>query len=276
MSKPEMIYDYEIHPAASIFPLMEDHAFQSLVDSIAVHGVQNPIVCIGHVVIDGRNRLRAVMKLRDEGHDVALPAVEWGMTGGKTSVAEWVAAQNLDRRHLTDDARIMAAAAIQKMVEAEAAATQRASRFTPEKAKEAGSKKRQKTATADSPSPQKRDRKKSEASTTAGKLAAKAKTSTHKAKQAIAVQKAVDAGDVSPEVVKEIVAGKKKLKDAVPAKSKKKPTEPLASDDVASEIRTAAVKSWQRLKDRFAINEHGELRKVMADIIREEQKQAGK
>ena len=44
------------------------------------------------------------------------------------------------------------------------------------------------------------------------------------------------------------------------------------SDDVASEIRTAAMKSWQRLKDRFAIDEHPALRKVMAEIIREEQK----
>jgi hypothetical protein len=97
-------------------------------------------------------------------------------------------------------------------------------------------------------------------------------------KQAMAVDKAVEAGELAPEVVQEIKAGKKKVRDALPAKGKKKsaPTPSPQSDDIASMIRTAAVKSWQRLKDHFAINEHGELRKVMAEIIREEQKQAGK
>ncbi len=48
------------------------------------------------------------------------------------------------------------------------------------------------------------------------------------------------------------------------------------ADDVASEIRTAAVKFWQKLKDKFALDEHAELRRVMAGILRDEQKQSGK
>jgi hypothetical protein len=97
MSKPEKISDYVIHPAASVFPLLEGDRFKSLVDSIAEHGVQNPVVSHKGEVLDGRNRLRAVMQLRDEGHTVELPFVEWDSKCG-LSATEWVAAQNLDRR----------------------------------------------------------------------------------------------------------------------------------------------------------------------------------
>jgi ParB-like chromosome segregation protein Spo0J len=254
---------------------MEGKAFQSLVDSIAVHGVQNPIVSYKGEMLDGRNRLRAVMKLRDEGHKVELPCVEWDSKCGIT-VTEWIAAQNFDRRHLTEDARAMIGAQLITLIKAEAKKAKKDSQFNSDTGKAAASKKATPAVTADSPSPQKRDRKKSEERTTAAQAAKKAKVSTHKMKQAMAVDKAVEAGEIAPEVVQEIKAGKKKVKDALPAKSKKKPTKPPASDDVASEIRAAAVKSWQRLKDRFAINEHDQLRKVMADIIREEQKQGGK
>jgi len=40
MSKPEVISNFVIHSAASVFPLLEGDEFQRLVDSIAVHGVQ--------------------------------------------------------------------------------------------------------------------------------------------------------------------------------------------------------------------------------------------
>lgn len=275
MSKPEVISNFVIHSAASVFPLLEGDEFQRLVDSIAVHGVQNPIVSHKGEVIDGRNRLRAVMRLRDEGHKVELPFVEWNSQCG-LSVTEWVESQNFDRRHLTEDARAIIVAQLARLIKAEAKKVKKDSQFNSDTGKAAASKKAKPAVTADSPSPQKRDRKKSEERTTAAQAAKKAKVSTHKMKQAMAVDKAVEAGEIAPEVVQEIKAGKKKVKDALPAKSKKKIAKPPASDDVASMIRTAAVKSWQRLKDRFAINEHGELRKVMADIIREEQKQAGK
>lgn len=275
MTNQEKIHDYVIHPAASVFPLMEGPDFQSLVDSIAVHGVQNPIVSYKGEVLDGRNRLRAVMKLRDEGHKVELPGVEWDDKCGM-SATEWVAAQNLDRRHLTDDQRVTIAAAMQPMIDAEARESQKASQFKSETAKAAAAKRHDKTATADSTSPQKRDRKKSEARTTASKLAKKTKTSTHKAKQAIALNKAVEAGAVSPDVQQEVIAGKKKLKDAVPAKSKPSKSKPQPATDPATAFRAEVVKAWEGVKKKIAIADHGELRKVLAGIIREEQKQFAK
>ena len=272
MSKPEIIHEVEIHPAASVFPLMEGKAFQSLVESIQAHGVQNPIVCSGDVLIDGRNRLLAVHRLREQGQHVELPAVQWEPDG--MTVVEWITSQNLDRRHLDEDQRAMIGAELARLIKAEAKKAKKDSQFNSDTGKAAASKKAKPAATADTPSPQKRDRKKSEERTTAAQVAKTVRVSTHKMKQAMAVDKAAEAGEVALEVVQEIKAGKKKVKDALPARGKKKPVAKPStqSDDVASEIRTAAMKSWQRLKDRFAIDEHPALRKVMAEIIREEQK----
>lgn len=271
MSKPEILCDVEVHPAASIFPLMEGDAFQSLVDSIAVHGVQNPIVCSGNVLIDGRNRLRAVHHLREQGKAVDLPAVQWQPNG--IGAAEWITAQNLDRRHLTEDARAMIGAKLAKLIKAEAKEAKKGSQFTSDTGKAAATKKGEPPVTTDSPSPRKRDRKKSEERTTAAKAAKAAKVSTHKMKQAMAVERAVEAGEVAPEVVSEIVAGKKKCRDVLPAKPKSKQAKGgYASID--DEIRVEANRSWSRLRDKFTPgDEHKKLRAVMVEIIHNEQKQ---
>lgn len=276
MSFPQ-IKSLTVHPAADVFPLIEGDEFDRLVESIRKHGVQNPVVYIGTTLLDGRNRIRAVEKLAAEGVDVPLPSKMWDGYQTTTEV-EWIEAQNLDRRHLTDDARAMIGAELARIVKAEAKKAKKASQFNSDTGKAAASKKATPAATADSPSPQKRDRKKSEERTTAAQAAKKAKVSTHKMKQAMAVDKAVEAGEIAPEVVQEIKAGKKKVRDALPAKGKKKPaaTSSTQVDDVATEIRQAAMRSWQRLKSRFAIDEYAELRNVMAAIIRDEQRQAGK
>jgi ParB-like chromosome segregation protein Spo0J len=279
MTSPEMIYDHKIHPAASVFPLMEGEAFQSLVDSIAVYGVQNPVVSYKGEVLDGRNRLRAVMKLRDEGHKVDLPCVEWASPNGMT-VTEWITAQNIDRRHLTDDQRVTIAATLQPLIAAEAREARKASQFDGDAASKAAKKRHAKAATADSTSPQKRDRKKSEARTTAAKLAKTTKTSTHKAKQAIALNKAVQSGAVSPEVQQAVMAGTKKLKDAVPAKpkGKAKPQPKATSDDVVSvdderaAMRALVATEWDRLKKRFAVADLPIVRRVILDIVKDERK----
>ncbi|MBM4012599.1 MAG: hypothetical protein FJ286_14700 [Planctomycetes bacterium] len=272
MSKPEKICDYVIHSAASVFPLMEGADFQSLVDSIAVHGVQTPIVSYKGEVLDGRNRLRAVMKLRDEGHTVDLPCVGWDDKCGM-SPTEWVEAQNLDRRHLTEDARAMIGAQLARLIKAEAKQAKKDSQFNSDTGKAAASKKANPAATTDSPSPQKRDRRMSEERTTAAKAAKSAKVSTHKMKQAMAVDKAVEAGELAPEVVQEIKAGKKKVKDVLPAKSKKKPAK-RGYASIDDEIRVEANRAWSRLRDKFTPgDEHKKLREVMVEIIRSEQKQ---
>lgn len=204
MGQQEKICDYVIHQAASVFPLLEGERFKSLVDSIAEHGVQNPIVSYKGEVLDGRNRLRAVMKLRDEGHKVELPCVEWDAKCG-LSATEWVAAQNLDRRHLSADAYVTATAAINRILRKEA-----------KERKEAGLKKgSKKPVRLKTDERVKRDTKAENARSTVGQVAAKAGTSRHKAAQAVKLDKAIEAGVVPEQVQRDVVAGKRKLKDVV-------------------------------------------------------------
>ena len=214
----EVICDYEIHPAASVFPLMEGEQFDGLVHSIQQHGVQNPIVYSEGLILDGRNRLRAVMKLRAEGHHVELPKRKWSADG--MSATQWIEAQNLDRRHLSPDAYTAASAALSRILRKEAKVRKAASKFTSEKAKAARA-----TVTTKTESPSKRDRKESNARSTVGQVAAKAGTSMHKAAQAVRLDQAVEAGVVPEQVQKDVIAGKTKLRDAVkqiPAKENQK------------------------------------------------------
>ena len=54
-------------------------------------------------------------------------------------------------------------------------------------------------------SPDNRDTKAMNASSTAGQVAAKAKTSIHKARQAVAVQKAIEDGTIPAETAKAVM-----------------------------------------------------------------------
>jgi ParB-like chromosome segregation protein Spo0J len=239
MAQQEKICDYVIHPAASVFPLLEGDRFQSLVDSIAEHGVQNPIVAHKGQVLDGRNRLRAVMKLRGEGHKADLPCVEWDTTCG-LSATEWVAAQNLDRRHLSEDAYAAATAALNRILRNEAK-----KRKTAKLKREAGpGRGHTKTVSSKTSTRGKRDTKSRDAASTAGKVAAKAGVSLHKAKQAVKLDQAVEAGVIPEQVQKDVIAGKKKLRDAVKrVQSKPKPaskpakTQTRPARDVLDDLR---------------------------------------
>ena len=215
MGQQEKICDYVIHRAASVFPLLEGDRFQSLVDSIAVHGVQNPIVSYKGEVLDGRNRLRAVMKLREEGHKLDLPCVEWDAKCG-LSATEWVAAQNLDRRHLSADAYVTATAAINRILRKEAKERQKAGQAKAGQAsKNPTGRRGKKTGGDQTVAASSRDSKKKDAASTAGQVAAKAGVSLRKAKQAVKLDQAVEAGVIPEEVQKDVIAGKTKLCDAV-------------------------------------------------------------
>jgi ParB-like chromosome segregation protein Spo0J len=210
MSEQESIGGYVVHPAAALFPLIEGQEFDKLVDSIAKNGVQHPVVVRGRELLDGRNRLRAVEAARAAGHKVEVPVVEWKDDG--RSIAEWIWDTNANRRHLTDDGLALAAAAISPLITKECRARKKATTFTSATAKAARATVRAKTT-----EPKKRDHKAEDSRSTVGQVAAKAKTSRHKARQAIAVQKAVAAGTMPAQVVQEVVAGKKKLRDIVPS-----------------------------------------------------------
>jgi ParB-like chromosome segregation protein Spo0J len=281
---PEIIAGRTVHPAATVFPLLEGAEFDSLVESIRRSGMQTPIVLRGDVLLDGRNRLRAVELLRAEGLRIACPEIQRPADGTIGDTA-WIEATNLDRRHLTDDARVLAAAMLHDMLEAESKAAQAASRFDSATGKAAAGKGAA-AVTLDSTSPSKRDRRRSEKRTTAGKLATKSRTTSHKARQAIAAARGVKNGTVAKQDVAAVMAGTKPLRDVAPKASGKpkadkptatdKPTTGKPADDAELEIRTKAAKAWQRLKDGIPVTEHPLLRKVLAGIIRDDGKAASK
>lgn len=244
MKKPEIICECEIHPAASIFPLMEGDRFQSLVDSIQVHGLQNPIVCSGNVVLDGRNRLRAVEKLRNEGHQVELRAVQWDCGDNCLTETEWITAQNLDRRHLSEDAYVAAQAALSRILRKEAKERQAKGQAKPgQQSKNPAGRRGKKTGSDQTVRTSLRDHKAEDERSTAGQVAKKAGVSLRKAKQAVKLDQAVEAGVIPEEVQKDVIAGNKKLRDAVKqvpakpraAKPSKKKTRPAG--DVLDDLR---------------------------------------
>jgi formaldehyde-activating enzyme involved in methanogenesis len=180
------------------------------------------------------------MKLRGEGHKVDLPCVEWDSKCG-LSATEWVAAQNLDRRHLSEDAYATATAAINRILRKEAKERKDATKFPKGKSGNPGGRKQ--VATKRSP-PAKRDPKAKDAASAAGQVASKAGVSLRKAKQAVKLDQAVEAGVIPEQVQRDVIAGKKKLRDAVkqvPAKPKpaskpaKKKTRPAR--DVLDDLR---------------------------------------
>jgi len=224
MSADAILGGYVVHPAAAVFPLIEGDDFDYLVESICSNGIQHPIVVRrgpdADELLDGRNRLLAAEEAKRRGYRVEVPVTEWVDDG--RNVAEWIWDTNAIRRQMTEDGWALASVAIAPLIEKENQARKAASKFDGSKA---GPGRGKKTVTTKSCEPLKRDRKAEHARSTVGQVAAKAGTSMHKARQALAVQKAIDAGQLPAQAAKDVMAGKKKLRDVAP-KPAPKPREP--------------------------------------------------
>lgn len=269
----ETIAGYAVHPAASKFPLMDGDAFTELVDSIRQHGVRQPVVLHDDMLIDGRNRLRAVQALADEGVKVDVRPVELRQLGVSTdNVVDWIYSTNKIRRHMTPDALAVIAAEMLPLIEAEATERKKASQF--QKGTSGNPSGKSKQVTKKSSSPAQRDRRNSDARTTAGRVAAMSGTSLHKGKQAVTAVKAAESGDVPPADIQAVKEGKKKLPDVVPpAKGKKKQAAPTPTMTLEDEVKRA----WERLKTKnnFAITDLPEVRRIVKQIIKAEEKPNG-
>jgi hypothetical protein len=271
----EMIAGYRIHPFASRFPLLQGQAFEELVESIAELGLDVPIELKDSLVIDGRNRLRAIAVLRDRGTDVAVRTVEWQPRNGE-SVEEHVYAVNVARRHLTDDQRAMLATELLPVVRRESATRQAATRFG--------------TVTAISESPEitgesPHPHPERGASTTLGRLAGVANVTPHRMRRAVELRDDISAGLVPQEEADAVIRGDKPLRKAGLKKprrtaAKKKPAAaaPLehlsdATDDDEADGVTLEdfVTRWERLKNAYAVTEHRRLREIALKHITDEQ-----
>jgi ParB-like chromosome segregation protein Spo0J len=85
---------FQVHPAAGIFPSLEGAPFDDLVADIAQHGLLEPVVIDAHgLLLDGRNRVRACER--------ANVAVRTRRYDGDHPLA-FVLSANLHRRHLNE------------------------------------------------------------------------------------------------------------------------------------------------------------------------------
>ena len=94
---------YLLHPAAEIFPAMDEAAFAALVADIAAHGQREPILILDGRVIDGRHRQRACQQLGIEPLVRQVSADDGDPFGLVVSL-------NLHRRHLSEGQRAIIAA----------------------------------------------------------------------------------------------------------------------------------------------------------------------
>lgn len=233
------ILGYKVHPAAALFPLIQGEEFDELCDSILKHGLRQPIVVDGNVLIDGRNRLRAVEALRAKGEKVELRVAQWVNDG--RNVCEWIWDTNALRRHMSEDSLVCASAEIWKLIAKENEARRAAAQF---KKGQSGNPSGKKQAESKSSPPARRDTKAKDARSTAGQVAARAKVSLHKAKQAVKLDKAVEAGIVSPVVKQEVISGKRKLSDAAKAIPAKKAKPQASSEAGPRELKDPKSKGY--------------------------------
>jgi hypothetical protein len=118
----------EIHPDADVFPMMSDDddksAFTAMVADIEKHGVNEPIVVDrAGLVIDGRNRLKAIAELMKVGKVVDFNIKV--SDKDPEQIRAWILSTNLHRRHLTTSQRAMIAASLVNATKSSGASNKR-------------------------------------------------------------------------------------------------------------------------------------------------------
>lgn len=116
--------DYEFHPIANAFPLMDERELDDLVEKIKeANGVYVPIILYEGKILDGRNRYRACKLAR------IAPRYEF-FTGTTEEAIQRAAAANLGRKHYTDDQLAASAAELANMKEGATPGNKRAAKTT--------------------------------------------------------------------------------------------------------------------------------------------------
>jgi DNA-binding CsgD family transcriptional regulator len=103
-----MTKELHFHPLADIFPLMEGEEFEALVADIKANGLREQIVLYEGMILDGRNRYRALRALSVSPADI--PGHPFGSFCGRDALPArdpgkdptgFVVSRNVHRRHLT-------------------------------------------------------------------------------------------------------------------------------------------------------------------------------
>jgi len=123
------VWNGTCHPAADLFPMLEDTELASLVAAIKEHGLNNPGWLLPDgTLLDGRNRRLACEQAGVE--------MRWQVYEGNDETG-FAISENVERRHLTTGQKAMAALAAVPLFEAQAKARQSAAGGDNRKALEA-------------------------------------------------------------------------------------------------------------------------------------------
>ena len=215
----ERIGEFDVHPMAAVFPLLEGDEFENLKLDIERHGLRVPLLLQGDVLLDGRNRYRACLDLGIE------PLVEQYV--GDTPV-QMIYSLNIARRHLNDDQQFQYDALLFEPMRAERDALEKqriheAQVAGGKKGGQVGGRGNKRSETNSSPTfSDKPKTAAKDARSTVGQFAAKTGASHHKAAQALAVAK-------QPDLATAVLKGTVKLKDAAKqARERTSPAKPRA------------------------------------------------
>lgn len=105
-----MVTQYEIHPYAKLFPMMQEDEYVTFRSDISTNGLRHPIVLFQGKILDGRNRYRSCCDLDIE------PATE-EYTGD--DALGFVLSLNLYRRQLSVAQRALIAAEVSSLKSAD-------------------------------------------------------------------------------------------------------------------------------------------------------------
>lgn len=115
--KPENIGGYPVHPAAALFPLITGAEFEAFVEDVRVNKQRTRIVLLNGALLDGRNRLRALIRL---GYEPKFREFGSEETDGSDPIA-FVVSENINgRRHLDETDRAYIGMELVPMYEAQA------------------------------------------------------------------------------------------------------------------------------------------------------------
>lgn len=92
--------ELEGHRLANYFPAIEGQEFEDLVESIRKNGQLNPIILFEGKILDGKNRFRACQQL-------GINPITQEYSGNDP--LDFVIAENINRRHLTESQRALLA-----------------------------------------------------------------------------------------------------------------------------------------------------------------------
>lgn len=280
----EVVGSFTVHPLASRFPLIVGKDFDDLVEAAGRAGRLQAVEVHDGLLIDGRNRVRVQEELRRRGIEIDLPVLAWEPSGEET-VEEHIWSVNANRRHLTDDQRAAIGISFLPFIRRSCQERQAATRFG-----QRGTVEQISSPPAEATAGSRRTSREKDAASAVGQFADMCNIGRHKARQAVALAAGVEAGEISSAEVAAVAAGAKSLRGASPAKrspgsrktAKKESGRPEAErifDAPPVEVDEPAPtepeirERWERLKRLFAVADHRELRRLLKQIIVEEQRQ---